>query len=156
MRCIVFTLTLALSHQGRGDLVGCVGLVVCPAPHLWIADQVRNDGDIVPGVPAMWMPAYAGMTVRVGCFVLLFSPSPLIPLPSRERGIMSVGLSCLHPHPTLWIPAYAGMTVKGTRNDRHPGVSPHLWIADQARNDGYPALWIPAYAGMTGYFHPRL
>ena len=23
MRCIVFTLTLALSHQGRGDSVGC-------------------------------------------------------------------------------------------------------------------------------------
>ena len=26
MRCIVFTLTLALSHQGRGDSVGCVVL----------------------------------------------------------------------------------------------------------------------------------
>ena len=32
------------------------------------------------------------MTVN-GCFVLL-SPSPLIPLPSRERGILSVALSC--------------------------------------------------------------
>ena len=27
MRCIVFTLTLALSHQGRGDSVGCVVLL---------------------------------------------------------------------------------------------------------------------------------
>ena len=26
-------------------------LVVCPAPHLWIADQVRNDGVVVPGCP---------------------------------------------------------------------------------------------------------
>ena len=42
---------------------------------------------------------------------VLISPSPLIPLPSRERGILSVGLSCCHP--TL-----------------------HLWIADQVRNDG--------------------
>ena len=45
----LFTLTLVLSHQGRGD-VWLVCLVVCPfpAPHLWIADQVRNDG---PGHP---------------------------------------------------------------------------------------------------------
>ena len=34
------------------------------------------------------------------------SPSPLIPLLSRERGIWLV-LSC---SPSLWIPAYAGMT----------------------------------------------
>ena len=67
MHYIVFTLTLVLSHQGRGDSVGWFGLVhlrhaprcgycleasmtgrlswlvVCPTP-LWIADQVRNDG----------------------------------------------------------------------------------------------------------------
>ena len=45
----LFTLTLVLSHQVRGD-VWLVCLVVCPfpAPHLWIADQVRNDG---PGRP---------------------------------------------------------------------------------------------------------
>ena len=53
MRGIVFTLcsqcqalgqALVLSHQGRGGLwrLGC--LVVSPAPPLWIADQVRNDG----------------------------------------------------------------------------------------------------------------
>ena len=64
------------------------------------------------------------------------SPSPLIPLPSRERGNM-VGLDLLSSRP------------------------PHLWIADQVRNDvtvlvvlacccpARPALWIPAYAGMT-------
>ena len=67
MRCIVFTLTLALSHQGRGDSVGCVVLLCalpcgycleasmtgrcgwcwlvhpCHPATLWIADQVRND-----------------------------------------------------------------------------------------------------------------
>ena len=52
MRCIVFTLTLALSHQGRGDLVGCVGLLL-----------PRTSA-------ALWIPACAGMTVmdaRVVC-----------------------------------------------------------------------------------------
>ena len=53
-----------------------------------------------------------------------FSPSPLIPLPSRERG-NAVVLDCFAPpcgyclkasmtaavRPALWIPAYAGMTV---------------------------------------------
>ena len=29
-RFMIFTLTLALSHQGRGDLVGCVGLLYAP------------------------------------------------------------------------------------------------------------------------------
>ena len=46
------------------------------------------------------------MTMR--CIV---SPSPLIPLPSRERGIRLVVLSCCCP--ALWIPAYAGMTGEG-------------------------------------------
>ena len=44
--------------------------------------------------------------------VCLVSPSPLIPLPSRERGFCR--LCCLvHPcYPAaLWFPAYAGMTV---------------------------------------------
>ena len=107
-------------------------------PPLWIADQVRND---VTPFPTLWIPAYAGMTVRqvcgayrhcgldpqsrgVGCVaavilasrqypqggvgmdsvlsesgfsglgrcVASFSPSHLIPLSSRERGILSVGL----------------------------------------------------------------
>ena len=49
MRCIVFTLTFDSSPiKGEGDSVGCI---VCSflAPHLWIADQVRNDGVVVPG-----------------------------------------------------------------------------------------------------------
>ena len=41
----------------------------------------------------------------------------LIPLPSRERGILSVGLSCCDPRHTL-----------------------PLWIADQVRNDGLTGL----------------
>ena len=57
-------------------------------PTLWIADQVRNDGAGWIVCLTLWFPAYAGMTVRdasvTGCVV---SPSPLIPLPSRERGI---------------------------------------------------------------------
>ena len=36
------------------------------------------------------------------------SPSPLIPLPSRERGKVVGVVLC---RPALWIPAYAGMTV---------------------------------------------
>ena len=59
-------------------------LVVGPVPHLWIADQVRNDGRggwccLVVAPPCgycleasmtpthfttLWIPAYAGMTVR--------------------------------------------------------------------------------------------
>ena len=35
------------------------------------------------------------------------------------------------PHPVDT--AYAGMTVKVARNDGHPGVSPHISIADQVR-----------------------
>ena len=43
MGCIVFTLTLALSHQGRGDSVGCFGLL---SPHIHRLDsRLRgNDG----------------------------------------------------------------------------------------------------------------
>ena len=89
-----------------------------------------------------------GVMVGLSC-----SPSPLIPLPSRERGIWlvclaftlafdsspikgegdMVGLSCCHP--ALWIPAYAGMT------DR----TPPLWIADQVRNDMVPVSCLGAF-----------
>ena len=41
-----------------GERYWLVCLVV--PPHLWIADQVRND---VTPFPALWFPAYAGMTV---------------------------------------------------------------------------------------------
>ena len=41
MHCIVFTLTLALSHQGRGEFGGCVGLVrPRHTPHLWIDESL--------------------------------------------------------------------------------------------------------------------
>ena len=31
---------------------------------LWIADQARNDVTSCPAGPALWIPSYAGMTVR--------------------------------------------------------------------------------------------
>ena len=46
-------------------------------------------------MPALWIPAYAGMTVWWDCLV---SPSPLIPLPSRERGT-EVGVVLLYARP---------------------------------------------------------
>ena len=84
MCCIVFTLTLALSHQGRGDLVGCFGLLtrVTPHPVDTALKPVRACATVVSSrysawrvYPALWIPAYAGMTgtvqydgpVLVGC-----------------------------------------------------------------------------------------
>ena len=50
--------------------------------------------------------------------VVLLSPSPLFPLPSRERGILSVDVVLLaSPIPALWIPACAGMTGWYAGND---------------------------------------
>ena len=92
--------------KGEGILCRLVCLVVTRAtlPLLWIADQVRND---VTPFPALWIPAYAGMTAGFAkvsikgegilLVVLSCSPAPLIPLPSRERGILSVVLSCCMP-----------------------------------------------------------
>ena len=41
MHCIVFTLTLALSLDGRGEFGGCVGLVrPRHTPHLWIDESL--------------------------------------------------------------------------------------------------------------------
>ena len=78
MLCIVFTLTLALSHQGRGGFWSVVLSCCHPrhTPPLWIADQVRND---------------------VTMLVHRFHPHPS-PLPSRG-GIVSVVLACCMPHP---------------------------------------------------------
>ena len=60
MRCIVFTLTFDSSPiKGEGDCGWC-WLVVCPALHLWIADQVRND-----------------VTMRCIVFTLTFDSSPI-------------------------------------------------------------------------------
>ena len=67
---------------------------------------------------ALWIPAYAGMTVS-GCFVLL-SPSPLIPLPSRERGIGGLGCLvvtppcgyCLEASMTATLPCSSGLRIK--------------------------------------------
>ena len=44
-----------------------------PSLHLWIADQVRNDGAVLVWIccyPVLWIPACAGMTVRDACEVL--------------------------------------------------------------------------------------
>ena len=61
--------------------------------------------------PALWIPAYAGMTGRSDgtvLFTLAFDSSPI-----KGEGIQLVGLYCCCP--------------------THP---PPLWIADQVRNDG--------------------
>ena len=54
MRCIVFTLTLVLSHQGRGGIVGCFGLVHPRhmPPHLSVLQTkstMRDAGDFCDG-----------------------------------------------------------------------------------------------------------
>ena len=81
-----FTLTFDSSPiKGEGDSVGWCWLVhPRHTPPLWIADQVRND-----------------VTVLVG--VGLFSPSPLIPLPSRERGFCRLVLAIRFPMGSLSI-----------------------------------------------------
>ena len=54
---IIVTLTLVLSHQGRGDLVGCLS---CCHPTLQIPRFARND-------------TVAGLC----CFTLTFDSSPI-------------------------------------------------------------------------------
>ena len=52
----------------------------------------------------LWSSAVEGEGELVGCFGLACSPSPLIPLPSRERGIGGcVGLFTRVALPPLWI-----------------------------------------------------
>ena len=41
--CQALGQALVLSHQGRGDSVGCFVLLSAQPLPLWIADQVRND-----------------------------------------------------------------------------------------------------------------
>ena len=94
---------------------------------LWIADQVRNDVTSCPAVTALWIPAYAGMTVRDAWND--GRPAPSLWIADQVRNDVT---SC--PAVTaLWIPAYAGMTVRDAWNDGRP--APSLWIADQVRND---------------------
>ena len=66
----------------------------CPAPHLWIADQVRND---VIGV-------------------VLLSPSPLIPLPSRGYCVGGVVL-LLYARPLT-----SGLRIKSAMTVRCAGL----------------------------------
>ena len=102
MRCIVLwipayagmTVGFAkVSVKGEGDSVGCVVLFVrVTLPPLWIADQVRND------VTMLWHCFHPLIPCQG-----LGHPHPS-PLPSRERGILAVVLSCCCPaHPALRI-----------------------------------------------------
>ena len=93
------------------------------------------------------------------------SPSPLIPLPSRERGLRMVYLVfCPSPAPPLWIADQVRNDVTmrcivygfpPTRNELAPRSQPAAaGVAGSYLTASYsawrvPALWIPAYAGMT-------
>ena len=65
---------------------------------------------------ALWIPAYAGMTVRL----------------HQGRGGLMVGcVGLFHPHHT----PTCGYCLKASMTDR--AATLHLWIADQVRNDGF-------------------
>ena len=71
----------------------------------------------------------------------------LSPLPSRERGILSVVLDLLSPSPRpvdSRVGGNDGLGVVGVGLLCAPRHAPPLWIADQVRNDvtPFPALWI--------------
>ena len=74
MELSYFTLTLALSHQGRGDSVGCVVLLLPVSPCRPVDSRLRgNDGRFCKGL-------------------------------IKGEGIPSVVLSCSPAsHPALWI-----------------------------------------------------
>ena len=77
-----------------------------------------------------WIAALHGADLHgwvwIRGFVLSCSPSPLIPLPSRERGCM-VGVVLLSARPL------------------------HLWIADQARNELAPRSYpVVTQRGVSG------
>ncbi len=121
-------------------------------------------GTTGPYSPALWIPAYAGMTVGVAGA----GPST----GSGRRGhwelfplLVFTGTSCVGttgPYsPALWIPASVGMTVgvagRGLRQAQaergHWELFPLLVFTGTscAGTTGpySPALWIPASAGMT-------
>ena len=84
-----FTLTLVLSHQGRGDSVGCVVLFILT----FDSSPIKGEGYMV-GVllyaPPCGYCLKASMTVR---------PRRIHPVVSRLRGNDGVvELSCCHPH----------------------------------------------------------
>ena len=105
------------------------------------------------------------------------SPSPLIPLPSRERGIMVVVLACCLPRTPCPVVSRLrgndGRFCKGLHQGRGGSVgcldlftrvTLPLWIADQVRNDGCHALLHPVDSRLRGNdgpvelscFHPHL
>ena len=93
---------------------------------LWIADQVRNDVTSCPAVPALWIPAYAGMTGR-RCW-------------ERRYGVCG---GDVRPAPPLWI-------ADQVRNELSATVVSSGYSAWRV-----PALWVHAFAGMTEQF-PRV
>ena len=62
------------------------------------------------------------------------SPSPLIPLPSRERGFGRLVCLVVGPARPSGLRIESAMTVL---------------MAEMMWRTVFPALWIPAYAGMT-------
>ena len=155
MSCVVFTLCSRVRHWDRlwssavkGEGILSVVLAFCHSPPLWFDEslitlcqgvRLQRKGVNVLSFSSRKRPAYAGMTVRGArawvvrikiCRIMgglqdwddadaSFSPSPLIPLPSRERGFGCVGLF--------------------TRAT--------LWIADQVRNDGARCSVMMGYSG---------
>ena len=86
-------------------------IVVCPAPHLWIADQARND---VTMLGIVFTLTFDSSPIKgEGDMVGLDCCLPCHPVDSRLRGNdgPELVLSRCHPHLALWFPAYAGMTV---------------------------------------------
>ena len=68
MRCIVFTLTLALSHQGRGDLVGCVGLLLPRPCGYCLEASMTAARPVIPaqaGIQQGWMRGGLSLTSAV-------------------------------------------------------------------------------------------
>ena len=100
-----------LKASMTGPVLFC--LVVGPAPHLWIADQVRNDGTMLGH---------------------RFHPH-LSPLPSRERGFCRLVW-------LVFTLTFDSSPIKGEGDSVGwccivvaPHHTPPLWIADQVRND---------------------
>ena len=119
------------------------------------------------GLPATWIPAFAGMT-GVGW-------NPDVRGSAHRGAAAHRGRPCVpsRPHPTptpprglpaTWIPAFAGMIPAEwagiqTCAAAHTAAQPRIGAAHASRPAltprpppprGLPATWIPAFAGMTG------